>query len=115
MNMSMFLDMIIIAFGVYMVYAAVVLKTRNEITANIMLPKDVKPEHIQDMEGFVAFTYPKTLGIGILTIVMGLAMLINDMINLTFLINYIVPFVFTAVVIYYGVMIKKAQAQFYRK
>lgn len=112
MDMSMVLDMLLIAFGVYMSYAAVALKTRGEVTANIMLPKNVKPEQIKDKEGFIAFTYPKTLVIGIITVIMGLAMLVNDFFKASVLVNFIVPFFFMIVVIIYGVMIKKAQSRF---
>lgn len=107
-DFTMYLDMIIVACGVYLIYGAIILKTRGEITPNIMLPKNVKPESVKDKEGFINAIFLKLLVLGIVTIVVGFIILLNDVVMQMMFLNAISYGVFAAALLWYGFALKKA-------
>ena len=75
-DMSVFLDMIIIGGGVYMLYGALALR-KGDIVANILLPRNVSADRLKDKEGFIKAIFMKLLVLSIVTVLAGAAILIN--------------------------------------
>lgn len=111
-DFTMYLDMIIVACGVYLIYGAVILKTRGEITPNIMLPKNVTPEQVKDKEGFKNAICLKLFVLGIATVIVGLVIVINDVFLQMMIINAIAYGVFAAALLWYGFALKKAHKEY---
>ncbi len=64
-------ELLIISGGFYLIYAAVVLKTRGEIIKGVMVSRDVNVDNIRDKEGFIRYMFPRVLLMGIFTVAMG--------------------------------------------
>ena len=110
-DMSVFLDMIIIGGGVYMLYGALALR-KGEIVANILLPRNVSADRLKDKEGFIKAIFMKLLVLSIVTVLAGAAILINDMVDGFVWINVVAYVAFFAAIVVYGVAIKKAHKEF---
>lgn len=70
-NLNIF-DLLITGSGLYLIYAAAIMKWKGEIKKGVLIAKDVEPERIRDKEGFINYMFPKSLFVGALTAAMGI-------------------------------------------
>ena len=75
-NINIF-DLLIAGSGLYLIYTAVIMKTRGEITKGVVISKDVNVERMRDKEGFIRYMYGKMILFGVLTVAVGVWDLIN--------------------------------------
>ena len=75
-NTSIF-DLLIAGCGLYLVYTAVVMKTKGKIIKGVLVSKEVDVEKIRDKEGFIRYMFGKVLLAGILAAAVGVTNLIN--------------------------------------
>lgn len=64
-------DLLIVICGLYMIYTAVIMKTKGKITAGIVVSKDIDVKKIRDREGFIGYMFGKVLLLGVLTSAIG--------------------------------------------
>lgn len=64
-------DILIIVSGLYLIYAAVIMKKDGIITSGVLISKDMNPDQIRDKEGFIKYMFVKVLALGILTCLVG--------------------------------------------
>lgn len=76
-DLSAFMDIAIILCGAYVVYAAVLLKTTGELKESVLLSKNLDIKKCKDLEGYKKFLFPRSLIMGIFTVLFGLAGVIN--------------------------------------
>lgn len=69
-NLSIF-DLLITGSGLYLIYVAVIMKTRGEITKGVIVSRDVNTDSMRDKDGFIRYMYGKSLFMGILTAAAG--------------------------------------------
>ena len=65
------MNVIILVFGIYILYAAVMLGVKDRIDHNIMAGRDKKDEMIRDMKGFKVYMLWRSLLLGIMTVFSG--------------------------------------------
>ncbi len=70
-------DLLITGSGLYLLYAAVALKVKKQITKGVMVSKDVDVERIRDKEGFIQYMFPKVLLMGLFTVGFGMTNLLG--------------------------------------
>lgn len=76
-DLSAFMDIMILLCGVYVAYAAILLKVKGEIKESVLLSKNLDIKKCKDLEGYKKYLFPRALAIGICTALFGVAGLIN--------------------------------------
>lgn len=68
-SMLGFMDLIILAYAVYALYGAYMMKVKGEIKKKLLLSDDVDLKKCKDLEGYKNSMFPKLLFLGICGIV----------------------------------------------
>ncbi len=58
------MGLVLLLCGVYIIYAAIILKKDGIVTRSIMASKAKDPDRMRDREGFAAFLFPRALALG---------------------------------------------------
>lgn len=117
MNFMYIFDAIILALGVYLLYSALLMKTRSKI------PTAFVPDsagNCKDKEAFLHLLFPRTLLFAIVTLAFGVEALIGDLGLLSFLgksgqqiTNAVMIILFLLVWIYFSKKLKDGLNQYY--
>ena len=73
---SSIVDIIILFSGLYIVYSVITMKTSGEINS-VLLSKDMDIKKCRDLEGYKRYLFPRSLVMGLMTVVFGAAGLVN--------------------------------------
>lgn len=103
-----FLDILCILSGVYVTYAAVLMKARGKIIKNVILNKGKDESSIRDKEGLIHFLYKKLFFLGLLIIFTGTMDLANSYLLHSGLVTAAACILFAAEVIIYGTVVSAA-------
>ena len=75
----MFIDVIALAYGVYMLYTWFKLHSTGKLfPSGILIPNGLSPTDCDDAEGYIQYMKPKILILGILVTVYGAVCLANE-------------------------------------
>lgn len=109
-----FMDVIFAGAGIYVLYAAFLMKTTGEIKTSFLMSKDVNLKKCKDLEGYKAFVFPKMIIFGVVTLLYGVVGIVN---------SYVYPFpmavyavfmaIFMIVLIWFAVQTKKGIRMFW--
>ena len=77
-SMDFMMDVLIVGFGVYLIYCAVKMKRTGELTKGVIIRKDADLTKAPDVPGFIRYMYAKVIAIGICTCICGTLGIIND-------------------------------------
>ena len=79
---ELYFHIITLACGVYVLYTDIKLRKEGKLFANqLLIPKDAKPEHCVDEEGYVEYVTPRLLVLGILLVLAGGLCLLNGQLH----------------------------------
>ena len=113
-NFNGMLDLIILAFGVYILYACFSMKKTGKIKGGLMLPKGMEPKHCKDPAGYISFACPRLAVVGVISFVCGVLGLMMDYFRMVSGTVYcIAMLVFLISLIWYTVISKKAIKKFW--
>ncbi|MDD6616577.1 MAG: hypothetical protein PUF13_10820 [Lachnospiraceae bacterium] len=108
------LDMIILAFGIYILYACVSMKTTGAIKGGMMLPKGMDPRHCKDPAGYIAFACPRLAVVGVISVICGvLGFMMDFFLLVSGTVYCIAMLIFLISLIWYTVVSKKAIREFW--
>ena len=109
-----FMDIIIIAGSLYMLYGYVMLMFKNEIKRGLIISSQTDPKKCKDLEGYKKYTGPRLLVFGICGILGGAAGLARDYIPSFPAPLYWAAYVlFAAVIVWFAISVKKAEDKFF--
>lgn len=101
MGMGGVIDFLFLASGAYLVGNALLAKKHENITANVMLGKNMTEQDVDDKLGFIDYMYKRLLLSGVLIMAGALIQLVNDYYYTSTLLTCIgIVLVFIALVIY---------------
>lgn len=101
MGMGGIIDFMFLASGAYLIGNALMAKKQGNITANVMLGKNMTEKDVDDKLGFIDYMYKRLLMAGILIMAGALVHLANDYyFNSTLLTCIGIVLIFGALVIY---------------
>lgn len=106
------IDLVCMISGCYLIYTAIVMKSRGEIIANVVLNKGTKESAIKDKEGFINYLYGKLLVIGIIIILSGVVDILNVNAGGSSIISLITFIAFAASLVAYGMVTNSAIKKF---
>lgn len=114
---SMFgaLDMIVFGCGLYACYSWYMLTKKQQIVKTFLVAADTNPEHCSDMKGFTAFMGNKILILALTMLVYGGISLYSDYVRDLGKIIWALIAAFLAVVVWYCVQLRKADALYFQK
>ncbi len=109
-----FMDILVVACGVYVLYLYVEMVKGGKIRENMLLPKGLNVKKCKDINAFIRYIGPKQLILGISALLCGAAGLLQDFTT------YVSPpvylctlFLFFACAIWYTFVMKKAVKMFW--
>ena len=109
-----FMDLVIIAGGIYVLYGWYLLVIKGEMKQGLIIPQSLSPKKCKDPEGFKQYMGPRTLVFGLVTVINGLLGLYQDFIAPINQIVYIASYVlFVAAIVWYIIATKKGQKRFF--
>lgn len=104
------INIIVIACGVYMVYAAITMKTTGVVPSNLV-GKNVDLANAKDIPGFVKKMFPVTLIVGVLTLLCGIGTALGIFGDNGY-VQTIISLVFVVIVLVYGKILLDAQKKY---
>ncbi|MDE6985318.1 MAG: hypothetical protein K2O99_12430 [Lachnospiraceae bacterium] len=110
MSFGMILDLIIMACGIYVIYWAVQMGSTNKIPA-MLVGRSFPISRAKDPDGFIRFTFPRTLAVGIVLLVSGLVGALGLFVTYP-LAETAMRLALVAVMIGYGMVLMKAQRKY---
>jgi uncharacterized membrane protein YphA (DoxX/SURF4 family) len=113
-DFSGMIDLIVFAFGVYILYSGITMKQTGEIKGGMLLPKGIEPRHCKDSAGYITFIYPRMILVGIASLICGAIGLMVDYLQLLPAAVYmVVMLLFLVLLIWYSVTSRKAIDQYW--
>lgn len=101
MGMGSVIDFLFLASGAYLIGNALLAKKNGNITANVMLGKDISEKDVEDKIGFIDYMYKRLLLAGVLIMIGAFIQLVNDNYYGSTAITFVgIAFIFVALVIY---------------
>lgn len=114
-SMFGFLDIIVFGCGLYSVYSWYMLTQKQQILKTFLVAADTNPEHCKDIKGFADFMGKKLLITAFTMLAYGGISLYSDYVRDLGKAIWAVIAVFLAVVIWYCVQLRKADALYFQK
>lgn len=110
MDMLIIFDAVIFLYGVYTVYSSIKMKRTQELT-NFFMGNSAGP--IRDPHGYINYIYGRTIVLGSVAALFGVAGFINDfVVKLPWVMNALVV-LFLTVVIWFTISINRAKRRFW--
>lgn len=109
--MNMVFDLLIMACGIYMAYWAVQMKNEHKIP-EMLVGKGFKMERAKDPEGFISFTFPYTLGTGVVLFAAGLVLSLEIFTETYPFVDSLISFALVVIILVYGTVLMRAQKKY---
>ncbi len=115
-NADSFLDILVAGAGIFLIYAAVVMKVKGEIPKSI-LSKNIDLDTAPDKEGYISHMFIPCICMGILLLAMGTALIAFTYLSFTLTETQMTAFYIgsMAVVIAFGVYTMNMQNRYLKK
>ncbi len=107
------MDLLVLCCGVYVLYAAWILKRDGKITKSIMLFKEVDESSCKDVQGYADLMAPKLNLLGGVTVAYGGLGLFNTYVVDVTTLYWVMGAVFFAALIWYAVQARKATKKYF--
>jgi hypothetical protein len=105
-------DILIICCGIYILYQAVVMKTKGEIPEGVLITKGTQIPAGADVAGFIQDMLWKTVLLGLLACGSGAFSLLADQMASLSLFSAVVTLVFCVILVVFIVWTRKAQKKY---
>ena len=113
-SMFGFMDIIVMVCGVYAIYSWYMLVYKHEIKKTFLIGGDTQPEQCKDVEGFAAYMGTKLLVLAAGMLIFGGLSAYNSYVGDVGFIIWIGLVGFLAIIVWYCVYLKKADAKFFQ-
>jgi hypothetical protein len=111
MSFSIIFDVILLFLGIYIIYAGCKMKKEQQVGTLFVAQEELM--RCKDVEGFVAFLFPKTLVFGGISLLFGVQGLCNDMIYaMPQWVNVLMIVLFLAAWVWFSAMLRKGKGKF---
>jgi len=104
---------IFLAYGIYCIYACIMMKKTGKINKTILMSKDLEGQQCKDTAAYIREATPKVLVMGIGAIIYGGTDLINYYLFAVGYLNVIMMALFLAVLVWVGFGLSKLRKKYY--
>ncbi|MCD8364066.1 MAG: hypothetical protein LUC98_14135 [Lachnospiraceae bacterium] len=108
-----FMDILILACGVYALYSAYILKTQGKIIQTFLLARDTKPEDCKDLPGYASAMSPKLYVMGGVMVAYGVISLINTYMVEVNSLYWVFMIVMFGCLVWYAIAAKRASEKYF--
>ena len=108
-----FIGVIVLACGVYAIYAYIKMKTTGEINASLLLGKDYIYKKCKDKDAFTKKAGPALLGFGIVALVYGVIDVIHCYVYSMGIVDTVGMVVFFVVLVGFAVYTTKLKREYF--
>lgn len=108
-----FIDLIVIACGLYGVYSWYLLVYKHEIKKTLLIGGNTNPQDCKDIEGFAAFMGTKLLILSAVMIIFGGISAYSSYVEFLGTIVWVGMAIFLVIIIWYCVQLRKAEQKFF--
>ena len=108
-----FIGVIVLACGVYAIYAYIKMKTTGEINASLLLGKDYIYKKCKDKDAFTKKAGPALLGFGIVALVYGVIDVIHCYVYSMEIVDTVGMVVFFIVLVWFAVYTSKIKREYF--
>lgn len=116
-SMFSLMDLLILFMGVYVLYLSMKMKRTGKLEENMLMSKNVKINKCRDVNGYIAFMYPRQMLMGSVVVLCGAVGLIQDYTTLfgahAYAVYMVVMVLILAGLAWYSLQSKKAQKEFW--
>lgn len=109
MNTFQFISLLILAFGIYLIYSCVQLKVSGIPTKGVMVSGRFNLKNAKDLPGFIKYVYMKSLICGLIIFVLAVVSLFCTIYQVDTMITALLMVILLVVCMYYSKMISYAQ------
>ncbi len=110
MDIMLLFDVVILIFGLFMIFSALRMKKTGVISTVVITPEEIK--RCKDKEGFIHFLYWKEALFGGLVVIVGILGLVNDLIVSLGAFNVVEMLVFLAAFLWFQNELRRARKIF---
>ena len=110
-----FIDIFVIAMGVYGLYSWYMLVKKHEIKKTLLLGGSTTPEQCTDMEGFAGYMGSKLLILSADLLIFGSFSAYNSYVADVGAILWVGMAIFLAIIIWYCLQLRKADEKYFQK
>lgn len=111
-DMMVVFDAIMTILGVYIVFSTIKMK-KEGLVPTLFVPVE-EMTRCKDVEGFIAYLFPKGMGLGLIGTGFGIVGICNDALaNLGQLVNVIALVIFIAAWVWFSVQFRKGKEKFF--
>ena len=107
-------DIAIVLGGVYMIYAAQIMKLNDIIKVGVILPPSVNPNTLTDRKAFKEYAYPRHLAEGLILVLLGMVGIGLDLYGYSAYHAIIYAIVLVVWLVFY-LSVEKGKRKFYRQ
>ncbi|MCD8197317.1 MAG: hypothetical protein LUE24_09200 [Lachnospiraceae bacterium] len=112
-SMWSFMDILILACGVYALYSAYVLKTQGKIIQTFLLARDTKPEACKDLSAYAGEMSPKLSVMGGVMVTYSVISLINTYLVEVNSLYWIFMVVMFGCLVWYAIAARRASEKYF--
>ncbi|MGL6202484.1 MAG: hypothetical protein ACRC3H_26520 [Lachnospiraceae bacterium] len=112
-NFGSMLAILVLACGVYCIYACITMKKTGEINKTILSSKGMEGQQCKDTKAYIQEAIPKVLVLGISAIIYGGLDLINYYLISLGMLSWIMMVVFFGVLVWVAYGLKKLHKKYY--
>ncbi|MDO4513414.1 MAG: hypothetical protein Q4B72_05200 [Lachnospiraceae bacterium] len=112
MDTYQFICIVVMAFGMYLIYSCVQLKVSGVPTKGVMISGRINFKNAKDVPGFTAYVFKRCLIVGISIFVISIVSLIANIYQAGPFVSLIFMIILLALCMYYSRMISYAQQTF---
>ena len=110
MDFGVILDLLLMVYGIYMVYWAVQMKLTNKIPP-ILVGKGFPINRAKDSDGFIRYIFPFTLVVGVVLLAAGTVGAL-ELFAIYPIVEILMRFVLLFILIIYGMLLMRAQKKY---
>jgi len=112
-NIGSMLAVLVLACGIYCIYACITMKKTGEINKTILSSKGMEGQQCKDTKAYIQEAIPKVQVLGISAIIYGVFDLINYYLISLGILSWIMMVLFLGVLIWVGYGLNKLRKKYY--
>lgn len=109
----MLLDIVMIGFGVYMLYATVIMIKKREINQNILVSKDVNVKDCKDKEGYINYMTPRLFIFSVVVLLNGILGIMNTKLRTLDMVYVVVLGLTFITFVFFIISLRKAYKKYF--
>lgn len=110
MNTLLIMDIVILGFGIYMLYVCVHMKKTKKVHSVLLAEEELKK--CKNQKGFVDYITPKMIAFACISLIDAVIGIVGELLVHNVYLNYAYMIIFFAAFLWFGSCLKKAREKY---